>query len=120
MAGFGESRVPHDILSDEDKWFKFFTKVQLLGIAVFAFIGFIFFKGLSLLGFTMAGIGCLIICTGIGALLMMVRMPNSRYLTGGGSYIWEIITILIYRKAVKCIYVRNYESLEELEEKEKR
>lgn len=114
MARFGESRVPHDIMSDEDKWLKFFTKTQLLGIGIAAGIGFLCFKGLSLLGLTMLGIIVMILLIGVGAVIVMFKMPATRYLQGGGLFLWEIIMINIYRKATKCIYVRNYDdSIEE-------
>lgn len=113
MAGFGESRVPHDILSDEDKWFKFFTKVQLLGIAIFCVIGFFIYKALAFMGAGIVGIVIALIIVAIGAVLVLVRMPNSRYLMGGGLFLWEIILLKLNRRIQQCVYVRNYDDIDD-------
>lgn len=107
MAGFGEARVPHDILSDEDKWLKYFTKTQLLGIGIFAIIGFVLFRIFSFMGLSMVGLAMMLIMVLIGAAIMMVTIPVCNYLMGGGSYLWEVIVLLIYRKATQCTYVKN-------------
>ena len=107
MAGFGEARVPHDILSDEDKWLKYFTKTQLLGISIFAVIGFFLFRVFATIGLSMVGVGIMLIIVLIGAAIMMVTVPIKNYLMGGGLYLWEVVILLIYRKATKCTYVKN-------------
>lgn len=113
MAGFGESRVPHDILSDEDKWLKFFTKVQLLGLAIFGMVGFVIGKWLFSIGFGKFGIIIGMVIVAVGAILFMVKIPTARYLMGGGLYLWEIVALRINRQIKKCVYIRNYDDVED-------
>ena len=104
----GVYKVP-DPLKDEDKWFKFFTKKQLLYIVSSIAVGallFVFFKkiGLEIIGIVL---GLMVII--VVALFAMISMPPERYLSGGG-YSLEQLTMRLLHKRLKGhhIYVKNY------------
>ena len=110
MASLGTYKVPA-ALKDEDKWFKFFTKAQLICIAVAVVLGvgiLVFFSRLGLVAIGLAL--CLIVIIAVGV-CVMIRIPADKYLMGGGEYIVVILFRLIRKRLPKnrVIYIKNYD-----------
>lgn len=109
MAVSGSYKVPAP-LKDEDKWFKFFTKSQLLSIGVAVLIGFQILVFFGKHGLVPVGLAiCLLIVIGVGV-CVMVRIPPDKYLIGGGEYIAVILFRIIRKKLPKnkVLYIKNY------------
>lgn len=111
MAALGKYKIPRPF-QDEDKWFKYFTKKQLVyvGISLVIALRLIFwvkdYNGL--IQIPVLTVGCILI---ICALLFgMLKMPDDRYLWGGGTTIEKLVVRLIRRRIRenRVIYVRNY------------
>ena len=102
-------------LKDEDKWFKFFTKKQL----VFVIMG-LAVSGATYPLFTSMGLRFVwmffaeIVMTSM-LVLAFLKLPYEKYLIGGGRYLHEILYRLIRksRPKNKVIYTKNYEEIEE-------
>lgn len=107
----GQYRRPPE-LRDEDKWFKFFTKTQLLGVGIALLIAgylLIFFSthGLFAIGFGLAFIIML-----FAIIIMMFQMPKEKYLLGGGEELRTLLFRIIRKRLRKNrkIYVNNGKS----------
>ncbi len=104
----GVYKVPRK-LKDEDKWFRFFTKTQLfimmIGIAISAVFFFIFGLVKAYRIATVFSVFVLLVC----ALLAFFKMPESRYLYGGGYPAYQILFRLIkkYFMSKKQVYIKN-------------
>lgn len=110
MAGIGTYNIPNDIMSDEDIWFKYFTKHQLLwlvgGIAVSA----IFVYGSITLGINIVpSLALALIIIAFCFAVSRFKMPLSRTRWGGGEVFEELLLRLIYRWTHRVLYVRNYD-----------
>lgn len=108
MAKLGHYRRPREF-KDEDKWFRYFTKVQLLYLAIFGGPGiflFMFFKGIGLRFF-----GCLFfeLFAAAGIFLPRIDVPQSWYLWGGGIPVRTILVRLIKKNLPwnKVLYIRK-------------
>lgn len=110
MSDLGSYQIPKPF-KDEDKWFKYFTKKQLivvgaaLGVSVLIMS---FFAGIHLFGVGLA-IAEVILILSITA--SFIRIPNDKYLIGGGYHIAQILFRMIVKKLPmnKVLYVKNYE-----------
>lgn len=108
MASLGRYRIPKEF-KDEDKWFKFFTKKQLLYIGIAG--------GLSAVAIVIAvKLNILPVGIVIAELLMIgaiviafVKVPKDKYMIGGGLPVRVILLRLIGKnlKANKKLYVRG-------------
>lgn len=104
----GRYRIPKE-MQDEDKWFKFFTKTQLLYVGVGALVSalliFLTVKlhilpvGLILAEFIMV----------IAIVVAFVKIPKSRYLIGGGLPIRVLLVRLIEKNLPqnKKLYIKG-------------
>ena len=115
----GSYRVP-DELKDEDKWFLFFTKKQLvyiIGSFIFAALFFLLFKKINL---EIIGLGVGVFVILVTIIFAMIPIPPERYLMGGG-YSMEVLAMRLLCKALrgKKLYVKNYSDSVEYFEKEK-
>lgn len=81
-------------LKDEDKWLKFFTKKQLLYMGVAALVGLgeiaLFYR----IGLVVVGVELLIINVAVSFLIQQ-KMPQSKYLWGGGMLIEDLLLRVI-------------------------
>lgn len=112
----GTYKVPSPF-KDEDKWFRYFTKKQLLfvGLAAIAAIMLtVFFSKIHMPAIGV-GIGAVLVI-GIGA-LVFVTIPQDKYLIGGGYKLEEIALRVVIKHFPKNkrLYIKNYDDSEPLE-----
>ena len=110
MAELGSYQIPKEF-KDEDKWFRFFTKKQLIvvGAALAACVVIVsFFYGIGMLK---VGLAIAEIIMVLAVAVVFIRIPTDRYLIGGGYHIAQIVGRLIIKRLPghKIIYVKNYE-----------
>ncbi len=94
---------------DEDKWFRFFTKTQLLIMGIGVGISAVFFLIFSRFGQYRIPIIISVIVLLICGLLSFFTVPESRYLYGCGYPAYQII-IRLFRKYFvnkKKIYIKR-------------
>ena len=110
MSDLGSYRIPKE-LKDEDKWFKFFTKKQLLivgsGLALsIVIVGFFYGMHLLPVGVMMAEVVML-----LSAGIAFVKIPTDKYLIGGGYPVSQILIRLVLKRLPghRVLYVKNYE-----------
>lgn len=114
MSQIGRYKIPKEF-KDEDKWFKFFTKRQLIYVGVAIAIAFFigrFFYGLGLLP---VGISLAFVVVVIAMVVSMGTMPLDKYLWGGGFSFENIITRLINKKFIKKnkrVFTITYKEIE--------
>lgn len=100
--------------TDEDKWFKYFTKKDMGVILVTGVITLTLYKlSDSLLEKPFIGliIGGIIMC--ISLFCSMVKLPDTLYLTGGGQTILTLMMRRLVRKRNRVIYIKGYDDWEE-------
>lgn len=104
----GHYDIPKEY-KDEDKWFRFFTKTQLL----FIFAGGLLAAGIialfTLIHLTLVGVIIGIVAVIIAAVLAFVPMPPDRYMIGGG-YMLRTIVFRVFLKHLrknKKLYVKS-------------
>ena len=110
MAELGSYQIPKEF-KDEDKWFKYFTKKQLVivgGALALSVVIVGFFFGIHLLPVGVI-IGETIMLLAVG--IAFIKIPTDRYLIGGGYPVSQILIRLIVKKLPgnKVLYVKNYE-----------
>ena len=110
MASLGNYTIPKE-LKDEDKWFRFFTKTQLLHIGAAALIdlGIIsFFRLIKVPYVSIILSEIVMICAVIVA---FVPVPTDRFMIGGGYSLRAIMVRLVRKKFRKnrVIYVKGYD-----------
>lgn len=110
MKKLGHYDIPR-AYEDEDKWFKFFTKVQLLiiGAGVLICIGLVML--FSMVGLTMIGVVMSVVVMMGAVVLAFVKVPMDRYLLGGGNTIRQTLGRVIRKRLSKnrVIYVKGYD-----------
>lgn len=110
MKRLGHYDIPR-AYEDEDKWFKFFTKVQLLifGAGVLICIGLCTL--FSAIGVTMIGVILSVVVMMGAVVLAFVKIPVDRYLLGGGNTIRQTLARIIRKRLSKnrVIYVKGYD-----------
>lgn len=105
----GTYKIP-DEFKDEDKYFRFFTKKQLLALIIAVVIGVTLLVFFSKLGLTPVGlVFMLLIVLSIGV-CVMIPIPEDRYLIGGGEKIYVIVLRILLKRLPKnrVIYIKNY------------
>lgn len=96
--------------TDEDKYFKHFTKKNMAVIIITGFIMFLLYKltgslfGKPFIGLIIGGIIMI-----VSILCAMVKIPETLYLEGGGQTILTILTRKYVRKRNKVIYIKGYD-----------
>lgn len=110
MASVGTHKVPKET-KNESRWFKFFTLGQLIacGAVLMLDVGIVkFFSGF---GIAIVGVFFAFAISLIMGVIIMARMPYSKYLLGAGLPIYIIVLRLILHKIIhKYLYLRNYDS----------
>lgn len=100
--------------TDEDKYFKYFTKKDMAVIIVTGALTLLLYKITgSLFGKPIIGIviGGIIMIVSIGC--AMIRIPETEYLNGGGQTILTLLIRRLVRKNNKLIYIKGYDDWEE-------
>lgn len=110
MASLGNYTIPKE-LKDEDKWFRFFTKTQLLYVGAAAMIdmGIIAFFRLIHVPYVSIILSEIVM---IGAVILaFIPIPTDRFMIGGG-YSLRAIAVRLVRKRMKrnkVLYVKGYD-----------
>lgn len=98
-------------LTDEIKWYKYFTLRSLIvGICVGG-LGVPIIKCLSGLGITIYLIVVWILLTMAITFLTMYRIPSTNWLNGGGEYIDQYLLKRLIRRKKHCLYIKGYNQL---------
>ena len=95
---------------DEDKWFKFFTKGQLLivGLALAGGVGIT--KAFYAIGLTVVGVFIAFIVLLVAVIIAMVNMPLNKHQIGGGEKLSILLLrMILHKHKHKYIYLRNYD-----------
>ena len=108
MAGY---KIPKQF-QDEDKWFRFFTKTQLVVIGLPAILSIVilfkirYMSGIVIFITSAILITILVICI----LFSSFKMPKDKYLLGGGTSLKTLGLRLIRRRMQtnKVLWVKNY------------
>ena len=114
MAAIGTYRVPREF-KDEDRWFRFFTKTQLLIVGIGLGICAVIFLIFSIFGLFIPALILSVVVLAIAGLLAFLPMPDNKYMYGGGYPVYVIALRLINKKflAKKIVYTK-FESEDEL------
>lgn len=117
MAKF-KYAIPSEF-TDEDKWFKFFTKKTLTVLVVTGAFTVFLYKMFGAI-FNKAFIGILIgaLVMIISALITMMPVSDDKYLKGGGQTLDSVFLKILIRKKNRRIYVLGYEDEDEVGENE--
>lgn len=113
----GTYNIPKEF-RDEDKWFKFFTKIQLVYMFIAAVIAFVIMNLFVFLHLVYIGIFLSVVVFLIALVMAFVPIPTQRYMFGGGYRVSRIVGRLAWKFVLghgKDIYVKNYKP--ELEDK---
>lgn len=104
----GRYRIPKEI-KDEDKWFKFFTKTQLLYVGIGGLLSGFFISLANTLHILPVGIVIAEFIMVVAIVIAFVKIPKDRYLIGGGLPIRVILLRLIEKNipANKKIYLKG-------------
>lgn len=111
---YGTYRVPREF-KDEDRWFRFFTKTQLLIMGVAVGICAILFLIFSVFGLFVPALILSVVVLALAGLLAFLPMPDNKYMYGGGYPVYVIAMRLINKKflAKKQLYTKFDESEDE-------
>ena len=111
---YGTYRVPREF-KDEDRWFRFFTKTQLLIMGIGVGICAIFFLIFSIFGLFIPALILSVIVLSLAGLLAFLPMPDNKYMFGGGYPVYVIALRLFNKKIIakKIIYTKFEESEDE-------
>lgn len=95
-------------LTDEIKWFKYFSLRSLIICICVAGLGVPLIKALGGLGITVYLIVGWAFVTIVITLATMIRIPNTNWLKGGGEYIDQYLLKRVIRKRNRCLYIKGY------------
>lgn len=115
MDRIGRYKIPRPF-KDEDIWFRFFTKKQLMFIGGAALISLQLvvwaFKRSNFLLFLALVFG--IILVALVSIIVKFDMPADKYLWGGGTSLETLLRRIIRKKlkANRIVYVKFYHSPE--------
>ncbi|MCI7189857.1 MAG: PrgI family protein [Lachnospiraceae bacterium] len=115
MDRIGRYKIPRPF-KDEDIWFRFFTKKQLLFIGGAALISLQLvvwaFKRSNFLLFLALVFG--IILVALVSIIVKFDMPADKYLWGGGTSLETLLRRIIRKKlkANRIVYVKFYQNPE--------
>lgn len=110
-SSLGRYKIPRP-MQDEDKWFKYFTKHQLVyvGVSLVIIARLILWvkSSSSLVQIPVLTLGSIVVILSIA--FGVLTMPDDKYLWGGGTKV-ETLVVRLVRKRLKgnrVLYVRNY------------
>lgn len=110
MASLGNYQIPKEF-KDEDKWFRFFTKFQLALFGIAVGISIVILLITSAIHLLPLGVILTEILVGAALVFGFIKLPQDRYMIGGGYPLRTIAIRLLtknFRKNKK-IYVKNYD-----------
>ena len=108
-ATLGTYSIPKEF-KDEDKWFRFFTKTQLMYIGAGLLLGIGALKITYSLGILPLGVILCEIFLEMAAILSFLVIPSDRYLIGGGYPLRLILARLVKKRMStgRVIYVKCF------------
>ena len=108
-SALGTYNIPKEF-KDEDKWFRYFTKTQLLYIGAGLILGIGSLKLTHSLGLLPLGVILCEIFLEIAAILSFLVIPSDRYLIGGGYPLRLILARLVKKRMTtgRVIYVKSF------------
>ena len=95
-------------LTDEIKWFKYFSLRSLIVCVCVAGVGIPVIKLLGGLGITVYLIVFWVFLTIAVTLITLVRIPNTNWMNGGGEYIDQVLIKRLIRRRNRCLYIKGY------------
>jgi len=104
----GTYRVPREF-KDEDKWFRFFTKIQLLIVGIGVGICILLFIILSPFKLYIPALILSVIVMSLSGLLAFLPMPQNKYMYGGGFPIYKIVLRIVNKWLLseRVVYVKD-------------
>lgn len=100
-------QIPSEF-TDEDRWFKFFTKTTLKYLIAGLVITYLLFKLFGLIGFSLIGVTIgLVITIGL-VFIASYPIPETQYIKGANLTIVRILKRRLIRYFNRCIYVKGY------------
>lgn len=98
-------------LTDEIKWFKYFSLRTLIVAIVVAAVGIPIIILLDRFQITIYLIVFWAFITIVITLSTMVRIPNTNWMNGGGEYIDQFLIKRLIRKKNRCLYIKGYDQV---------
>lgn len=110
----GKYKTPRKF-TDEDKWFRWFTKKQVLYIGISLSLAFAIFAVMQACKLTLIGAMIAVILVFAGFGIPRFDMPSDKYLLGGGMPLELIIKRILIKKFIqkKKIYITDHTKAEE-------
>lgn len=107
MSQMGKYKIPRPF-KDEDKWFRFFTKKQLLYLFVCCFLAIGSVMLLSKIYLTVIGFVVAIFFLMFGFIVPRFDMPLNKYLWGGGVSLEKLSLRVLIKQLPKnkVIYIK--------------
>lgn len=100
-------QIPSEF-TDEDRWFKFFTKTTMKYLIAGLVITYLLFKLFGLIGFSLIGVTIgLVITIGL-VFIASYPIPETQYIKGANLTIVRILKRRLIRYFNRCIYVKGY------------
>lgn len=108
----GKYKVPRKF-KDEDKWFRFFTKKQLVIMGTAALVGLSILMCSIKIGVPYVGFFLLLLIVISAGVCAMFKIPDDKYLIGGGEYIGTILIRMLIKRLPwnRNIYIKNYDKI---------
>jgi len=106
MARLGRYKIPRPF-KDEDIWFRFFTKKQLMYLLVFGGIGLLLLMLSAVAKMVVIGGILFVVFLVLGIVIPRFNMPDDKYLWGGGMPLETIFIRWIFKKiSKKSLYIK--------------
>lgn len=107
----GKARIP-DEFKDEDKWLRFFSKRQVIVTVAFLVVGIILSIIFFQIGIPFIGLSIIVLFTFVGFAIVTFKVPDSKYLFCGGSYLYVLLARIIRKRLPwnRKLYVKNVRS----------
>lgn len=106
MARIGRYKIPRPF-KDEDIWFRWFTKKQLMYLVVFGGVGILVLFISAIINMVVIGGVFCVLCLALGIIIPRFDVPDDKYLWGGGMPLETIfIRIVIKKISKKVMYIK--------------
>lgn len=109
---YNEGEMPNQF-EDEDLWFKFFKKKQLVVIAMVLFICLALIRWFSSANLMLVGVVIAIIIMIVTLVLVMIPIPDNLYLYGIGKPLYVAVLLFLLNKINPKKHVYTLESEKE-------
>lgn len=106
---YNEGEMPNQF-EDEDLWFKFFKKKQLLIIASILFICLALIRWFSSVNLMWVGVVIAIVIMIVALVLVMIPIPDNLYLYGIGKPLYVMVVLFLLNKINPKKHIYTLES----------